>query len=193
MRDDKAAVDGHPGASAAGEAIEMSDDAKSLGGRSHKGGNKEDQDERTPRLPASRPTSAYDLAVPTLNLPQAALPDTRMPTPAASVPVEDQADLSATSYFEVRSATAIAAEAAALPRKTTVTSADAILPLLIYAVVQANPPKLVSHTMFVQRFRADSLMRGEGEYCLTNMDAVKHFLMHCDIASLGLGTDRILT
>jgi hypothetical protein len=102
MRDDKAAVDGHPGASAAGEAIEMSDDAKSLGGRSHKGGNKEDQDERTPRLPASRPTSAYDLAVPTLNLPQAALPDTRMPTPAASVPVEDQADLSATSYFEVR-------------------------------------------------------------------------------------------
>lgn len=79
------------------------------------------------------------------------------------------------------------------PKKASTTSADAILPLLIYSVVQANPSKLVSHTLFVQRFRADSLMRGEGEYCLCNLDAVKSFLMSCDIGSLGLGTDKILT
>lgn len=70
-------------------------------------------------------------------------------------------------------------------------SADAILPLLIYAVVQANPYKLVSNVLFVQRFRSDHLMRGEGEYCLTNMDAVRAFLTNCDIASLGLTTDKL--
>ena len=170
------------------QAIEMSDDAKSLGGRSARAKPSEVQEDKTPRLPASRPASAHDQAVPTLNLPGAAYIEPYPITPTLSAFVDDKGDLSTMSYFESRSSAAALA-----PRKATTTSADAILPLLIYAVVQANPSRLVSHTMFIQRFRADSVMRGEGEYCLTNMDAVKHFLMSCDIASLGLGTDRILT
>ncbi|ORY65625.1 hypothetical protein BCR35DRAFT_308555 [Leucosporidium creatinivorum] len=54
-------------------------------------------------------------------------------------------------------------------------SADLILPILIYAVVQYNP-RFPSHLNYAQRFRAESLLRGESSYCSTNIHAVIEFL-----------------
>jgi phosphopantothenoylcysteine decarboxylase len=71
-------------------------------------------------------------------------------------------------------------------------SADLILPLLIYSVVQSNPNQLASHLAFIQRFRADSLVRGEAAYCLVNMQAVMEFLLTVDLEALGLNAASIL-
>lgn len=189
-----------PGSRRGVQVYEMSDDAKSLGGRSNRQSSvRGDGDlptplERTPRMPASRPSSMIvEGPLPSIKLPDAALQDDYRLPAASSDFIEDPSDPASASYFEIRSEASGAPTGALKPKKASTTSADAILPLLIYSVVQANPSKLVSHTLFVQRFRADSLMRGEGEYCLCNLDAVKSFLMSCDIGTLGLGTDKILT
>ncbi|PWN49417.1 hypothetical protein IE53DRAFT_397744, partial [Violaceomyces palustris] len=67
-------------------------------------------------------------------------------------------------------------------------SADLILPILIFSIVTANPPKLASNLFFIQRFRADSLVRGEASYCLVNFQAAVAFLENVDPHALGLGT-----
>ncbi|KAF9006831.1 hypothetical protein BDZ89DRAFT_1079548 [Hymenopellis radicata] len=54
-------------------------------------------------------------------------------------------------------------------------SLDILFPFLIFCVVRANPPRLVSH------------MR----YCLVNLLAVVEFLENVDLGSLGLGTSVI--
>ncbi|KAK4047400.1 hypothetical protein OIV83_005447 [Microbotryomycetes sp. JL201] len=70
-------------------------------------------------------------------------------------------------------------------------SADLILPLLIFAAVRFNPC-LTSHLRFIQRFRTESLLRGEASYCLTNVQAVIEFLNHVDISTLGLDSQKVL-
>ncbi|GAA6028806.1 hypothetical protein JCM8097_007405 [Rhodosporidiobolus ruineniae] len=76
--------------------------------------------------------------------------------------------------------------------KSTTSSADLILPLLIFSVVRANPPHIVSHLSFIQRFRSDSLLRGQSSYCLTNFSAVVEFLTHLDVSALGITSQRLL-
>lgn len=70
-------------------------------------------------------------------------------------------------------------------------SADHILPLLIYLVVRHNQPDLCSHILFVQRFRSDSLLRGQGSFVTTNINAVVEFLTHVDMAALGLSSHKV--
>ncbi len=70
---------------------------------------------------------------------------------------------------------------------TTPVSGDIILPLMIFAVVKANPPHLVSHLLFTQRFRRERAAGGEEGYCLINLMAVAEFLENVDLAALGLG------
>lgn len=72
------------------------------------------------------------------------------------------------------------------PSSPTPVSGDVILPLMIYAAVKANPPHLVSHLLFTQRFRNQSV-GGEESYCLINLMAVAEFLENVDLAALGLG------
>ncbi|KAM5530813.1 hypothetical protein V8D89_013542 [Ganoderma adspersum] len=69
----------------------------------------------------------------------------------------------------------------------TPVSGDIILPLMIFAVVKANPPHLVSHLLFTQRFRWERAAGGEEGYCLINLMAVAEFLENVDLAALGLG------
>ncbi len=69
----------------------------------------------------------------------------------------------------------------------TPVSGDIILPLMIFAVVKANPPHLVSHLLFTQRFRREHAAGGEEGYCLINLMAVAEFLENVDLAALGLG------
>lgn len=72
------------------------------------------------------------------------------------------------------------------PATPTPVSGDLILPLMIYAVVRANPQHLVSHLLFTQRFRNQSF-GGEESYCLVNLMAVADFLENVDLKALGLG------
>ncbi|EJU03535.1 hypothetical protein DACRYDRAFT_114918 [Dacryopinax primogenitus] len=72
-------------------------------------------------------------------------------------------------------------------------AADLMLPLIIFAVVKSNPAQLVSHLLYVQRYR-DSAVGGEENYCLINLSAVVEFLEHVDLGVLGLGgQDKVLS
>ncbi|MCJ1350880.1 MAG: hypothetical protein MMC33_000861 [Icmadophila ericetorum] len=65
-------------------------------------------------------------------------------------------------------------------------SADEILPTLIYTLITSPPERLsvISDLNFVQRFRSASKMNGEAAYCLTNLEAAITFLETVDLASL---------
>ncbi|THH10746.1 hypothetical protein EW145_g1107 [Phellinidium pouzarii] len=71
------------------------------------------------------------------------------------------------------------------PKTPTPVSGDILLPLIIFSVVKANPPQLVSHLLFTQRFRNQSV-GGEESYCLINLMAVVEFLENVDLGALGL-------
>lgn len=71
------------------------------------------------------------------------------------------------------------------PKTPTPVSGDILLPLIIFSVVKANPPKLVSHLLYTQRFRNQSF-GGEESYCLINLMAVVEFLENVDLGALGL-------
>ncbi|KAH7919350.1 hypothetical protein BV22DRAFT_1123345 [Leucogyrophana mollusca] len=72
------------------------------------------------------------------------------------------------------------------PESTTPVSGDVLLPLIIFAVVKANPAHLVSHLLFTQRYR-NQTFGGEESYCLINLMAVAEFLENVDLGALGLG------
>ena len=71
------------------------------------------------------------------------------------------------------------------PKKPTPVSGDILLPLIIFSVVKANPPHLVSHLLYTQRFR-NQTFGGEESYCLINLMAVVEFLENVDLGALGL-------
>lgn len=65
-------------------------------------------------------------------------------------------------------------------------SADEILPTLIYTLITMPPESLnvISHLKFMQRFRGSSRMDGETAYCLVNLEAAVSFLETVDLSSL---------
>jgi hypothetical protein len=65
-------------------------------------------------------------------------------------------------------------------------SADEILPTLIYALITLPPVYLnvISDLNFIQRFRGSSRMDGETAYCLVNLEAAISFLETVDLSSL---------
>ena len=79
------------------------------------------------------------------------------------------------------------------PSKTPVAS-DILLPFIIYTVVKANPPELVSHLLYTQRYRMHTGQGGEEGFCLINLLAVVEFLENVDLAALGLSDSaRVLS
>nr|KMM69803.1 hypothetical protein CPAG_06116 [Coccidioides posadasii RMSCC 3488] len=68
-------------------------------------------------------------------------------------------------------------------------SADEILPTLIFALVTSPPEgmNVISNLLFIQRFRAANRIDGETAYCLTNLEAAISFLENVDLTS----TDEI--
>ncbi|KAH9967439.1 hypothetical protein BC827DRAFT_1174176 [Russula dissimulans] len=66
----------------------------------------------------------------------------------------------------------------------TPVSGDIILPLMIFAVVKANPSHFVSHLLYAQRFR-NQRIGGEEGYCLVNLMAVADFLENVDLKVSG--------
>lgn len=78
------------------------------------------------------------------------------------------------------------------PAQATPVSGDVLLPMIIFSVVKANPPHLVSNLLYTQRYRNQSV-GGEEGYCLINLMAVAEFLENVDLAALGLGdSDKVL-
>lgn len=65
-------------------------------------------------------------------------------------------------------------------------SADEILPTLIYTLITSPPSGLdvISNLHFTQYFRNTSKIDGEAAYCLTNLEAAISFLETVDLASL---------
>jgi len=55
-------------------------------------------------------------------------------------------------------------------------SADDFLPLLIYAIIKANPPRLHSNAEFVAAFRHPSRLNGEFAYWITMLCSAKEFV-----------------
>ena len=72
------------------------------------------------------------------------------------------------------------------PSRTPVAS-DVLLPFIIFSIVKANPTELVSHLLYVQRYRMRSAAGGEEGFCLINLLAAVEFLENVDLAALGLG------
>ena len=65
-------------------------------------------------------------------------------------------------------------------------SADEILPMLIYALVisRCEDLNVISNLNFIQRFRASDKLNGEAAYCLVNLEAAISFLETVDLPSL---------
>lgn len=65
-------------------------------------------------------------------------------------------------------------------------SADELLPALIYSLVTCPPEGInaISNLRFIQRFRSSSKIYGETAYCLTNLEAAISFLENVDLSDL---------
>ncbi|KAF9893867.1 hypothetical protein FE257_010037 [Aspergillus nanangensis] len=65
-------------------------------------------------------------------------------------------------------------------------SADEILPTLIYSLITCPPEgiNVISNLYFIQRFRSSSKIDGETAYCLTNLEAAISFLENVELSEL---------
>lgn len=65
-------------------------------------------------------------------------------------------------------------------------SADEILPTLIYTIITSQPESIsvISNLNFIERFRGATKIDGETAYCLTNFEAAISFLETVDLSSI---------
>jgi Rab5 GDP/GTP exchange factor len=68
--------------------------------------------------------------------------------------------------------------------KTSDTSADAFVPLLIYVVLQANPENMVSNIQYILRFRNQDKLGGEAGYYLSSLSGAIQFIEGLDRTTL---------
>ncbi len=69
-----------------------------------------------------------------------------------------------------------------MPRRPAA-GADDFLPVLIYVVIHANPPQLVSNLLYIERFRMHSRMQSESAYFFTQLVCVVQSYMRCAAAT----------
>ncbi|KAL4977498.1 hypothetical protein BDW66DRAFT_132449 [Aspergillus desertorum] len=74
--------------------------------------------------------------------------------------------------------------------KTSDTSADSFIPLLIYVVLQANPEHLVSNIQYILRFRNQEKLGGEAGYYLSSLSGAIQFIETLDRTSLTVSDEE---
>uniref|UniRef100_A0A7S1KTD5 VPS9 domain-containing protein n=1 Tax=Percolomonas cosmopolitus TaxID=63605 RepID=A0A7S1KTD5_9EUKA len=73
--------------------------------------------------------------------------------------------------------------------------ADVFLPVLLYLVLQANPPCLHSNIKYINDYRNPDKMMSEAGYFLTNIQGAESFWLNCDATQLSINEedfDRLL-
>ena len=73
--------------------------------------------------------------------------------------------------------------------KSSDTSADSFVPLLIYVVLQANPEHLVSNLQYILRFRNQEKLGGEAGYYLSSLSGAIQFVETLDRTSLTISDE----
>ncbi|KAJ3141972.1 hypothetical protein HK101_003349 [Irineochytrium annulatum] len=69
---------------------------------------------------------------------------------------------------------------------------DHLLPVLILAVIRANPPALISNVKYIMRFRSQTeLDKGPVQFCLTSMMGAISFIYNMKLNSLTLAPEEI--
>ena len=68
--------------------------------------------------------------------------------------------------------------------RTSDTSADSFVPLLIYVVLHANPEHLVSNVQYILRFRNQDKLNGEAGYYLSSLMGAIQFIENLDRTTL---------
>lgn len=68
--------------------------------------------------------------------------------------------------------------------KSSDTSADSFVPLLIFVVLQANPENLVSNIQYILRFRNQDKLGGEAGYYLSSLSGAIQFIESLDRTTL---------
>ncbi|KAJ9607739.1 hypothetical protein H2200_007817 [Cladophialophora chaetospira] len=74
--------------------------------------------------------------------------------------------------------------------KSSDTSADSFVPLLIYVVLQANPENLVSNIQYVLRFRNQDKLGGEAGYYLSSLSGAIQFIESLDRTTLTVSDEE---
>jgi Rab5 GDP/GTP exchange factor len=74
--------------------------------------------------------------------------------------------------------------------KSSDTSADSFIPLLIYVVLQANPENLVSNIQYILRFRNQDKLGGEAGYYLSSLSGAIQFIESLDRTSLTVSDEE---
>ncbi|KAF9131163.1 hypothetical protein BGX30_013209 [Mortierella sp. GBA39] len=64
--------------------------------------------------------------------------------------------------------------------------ADTFLPILIYVVLQSNPPNLVSNVQYISRFRNPDKLQAEAGYYLASLDGAISFIENLEASSLSI-------
>lgn len=73
--------------------------------------------------------------------------------------------------------------------KSSDTSADSFVPLLIYVVLRANPEHLVSNVQYILRFRDQDKLGGEAGYYLSSLLGAIQFIENLDRTSLTISDE----
>ncbi|OBZ90211.1 Vacuolar protein sorting-associated protein 9a, partial [Choanephora cucurbitarum] len=68
--------------------------------------------------------------------------------------------------------------------------ADRFLPILIYVVIKANPPRLVSNVQYIYRFRNPEQLQAEAGYYLTNLMGAISFIETMEAKSLSISKEE---
>ncbi|KIX94401.1 uncharacterized protein Z520_09787 [Fonsecaea multimorphosa CBS 102226] len=74
--------------------------------------------------------------------------------------------------------------------KSSDTSADSFVPLLIYVVLQANPENLVSNIQYILRFRNQDKLGGEAGYYLSSLSGAIQFIESLDRTTLTVSDEE---
>lgn len=145
-----------------------------------------------PTIRTLEPDAAVDAPLQPASLPASTTGETKVPSASSTtVSVSDVpknlSDVTSTSPVPTDDVLATAPS-----ENQTPVSSDLLIPILIYSVVKSNPTQLVSHVLYVERYRRHSAAGGEEGFCLINVMAVADFLENVDMEALGLAeTDRV--